>query len=170
MNEQTAEVFSSGCAASDPDFAALNLDRALGEEPAPGAVHPGVTVDDDVPVRKPGGNKIRVRDDLEGAVPLVPEGLGIVAGLGLGPEWLELVVLHPPAAVELLDDEHRIEQQVDLAGAQLTEGRRKLQLVFQDPFSSLNPRQRVGDIIGEPLLVHGIASGKDLRDFILALI
>jgi oligopeptide/dipeptide ABC transporter ATP-binding protein len=38
--------------------------------------------------------------------------------------------------------------------------RRQMQMVFQDPFSSLNPRMSAGDIVGEPLLVHGIAHGK----------
>ena len=37
--------------------------------------------------------------------------------------------------------------------------RRKMQLVFQDPFSSLNPRMSAGDIVGEPLSIHGLASG-----------
>ena len=34
-------------------------------------------------------------------------------------------------------------------------------MIFQDPFSSLNPRMSAGDIVGEPLLVHGIADGKE---------
>jgi peptide/nickel transport system ATP-binding protein/oligopeptide transport system ATP-binding protein len=38
--------------------------------------------------------------------------------------------------------------------------RRKMQIVFQDPYSSLNPRKTVGDMVGEPLEVHGIATGK----------
>ncbi len=39
--------------------------------------------------------------------------------------------------------------------------RRELQMIFQDPFSSLNPRMKAGDIVGEPLTVHGLARGKD---------
>ncbi|MBS0630904.1 MAG: ABC transporter ATP-binding protein [Verrucomicrobia bacterium] len=39
--------------------------------------------------------------------------------------------------------------------------RQHAQMVFQDPFSSLNPRMTVGDIIGEPLLIHGLCSGKE---------
>ena len=42
--------------------------------------------------------------------------------------------------------------------------RRQMQMIFQDPFSSLNPRMSAGDIVGEPLLVHGLACGKDKRD------
>ena len=39
--------------------------------------------------------------------------------------------------------------------------RRQMQIIFQDPFSSLNPRMSAGDIVGEPLMVHGIARGKE---------
>jgi oligopeptide/dipeptide ABC transporter ATP-binding protein len=41
--------------------------------------------------------------------------------------------------------------------------RREMQIVFQDPFSSLNPRMLIKDIVGEPLLIHGVARGEDLR-------
>ena len=41
--------------------------------------------------------------------------------------------------------------------------RRELQIIFQDPFSSLNPRMTAGDIVGEPLRTHRLASGKALR-------
>jgi oligopeptide/dipeptide ABC transporter ATP-binding protein len=42
--------------------------------------------------------------------------------------------------------------------------RRQMQMVFQDPFSSLNPRMSAGDIVGEPLVVHGIANGKEKEE------
>ena len=47
--------------------------------------------------------------------------------------------------------------------------RKNVQMIFQDPFSSLNPRMRVGEIIGEPLEVHGLASGAGRRTRILDL-
>ena len=47
--------------------------------------------------------------------------------------------------------------------------RRQLQIIFQDPFSSLNPRKRAGDIVGEPLKVHGISSRGERREKVAAL-
>jgi oligopeptide transport system ATP-binding protein len=41
--------------------------------------------------------------------------------------------------------------------------RRQMQMIFQDPFASLNPRKRVGQIVGDPLALHGIARGADLK-------
>jgi oligopeptide/dipeptide ABC transporter ATP-binding protein len=45
----------------------------------------------------------------------------------------------------------------------MREVRRRLQMIFQDPYASLNPRMRVGDIIGEGLRIHGLAKGRQLR-------
>lgn len=56
-----------------------------------------------------------------------------------------------------------------LEGQELKRVRRNIQMIFQDPYSSLNPRQRIRDIIGEPLFVNGIAKGKDLEDRVAAL-
>lgn len=50
-----------------------------------------------------------------------------------------------------------------LDSQQLRQLRPQLQLIFQDPYSSLDPRMRIGDAIGEALLDHGIASGEDVR-------
>jgi peptide/nickel transport system ATP-binding protein/oligopeptide transport system ATP-binding protein len=47
--------------------------------------------------------------------------------------------------------------------------RRELQMIFQDPFSSLNPRMKAGDIVGEPLQVHGLSKGKDTRARVASL-
>jgi oligopeptide/dipeptide ABC transporter ATP-binding protein len=56
-----------------------------------------------------------------------------------------------------------------LGKAALRPHRRQMQIIFQDPFSSLNPRMSAGDIVGEPLKVHGIAQGKDKEDRVAAL-
>lgn len=51
-----------------------------------------------------------------------------------------------------------------LKGAELRHVRRKAQMIFQDPYGSLNPRMMAGAIIGEPLTVHHLARGKEWRD------
>jgi peptide/nickel transport system ATP-binding protein len=51
----------------------------------------------------------------------------------------------------------------------LRQARRNMQMIFQDPYSSLNPRMTVKEIIGEPLLVNGIARGKELEDIVAKL-
>jgi len=48
--------------------------------------------------------------------------------------------------------------------------RREMQIIFQDPFSSLNPRMTVMDIVGEPLLIHGIARGAELKSQVRELL
>lgn len=47
---------------------------------------------------------------------------------------------------------------------QLRQLRREMQIIFQDPFASLNPRMTVSEIIGEPLIIHGLAKSKKERD------
>ena len=62
---------------------------------------------------------------------------------------------------------------VDLAkikGEELRRTRRRMQMIFQDPYASLNPRMTVGTIIGEPLIVHNIASGKEVDDRVAHLL
>jgi peptide/nickel transport system ATP-binding protein len=52
----------------------------------------------------------------------------------------------------------------DLRASELKAMRREVQMVFQDPYGSLNPRRRIGAIVGEPLAVHGLASGGARRE------
>jgi len=51
-----------------------------------------------------------------------------------------------------------------LSGEGLRAARRQMQIIFQDPYSSLNPRMKVRDIVGEGWLVHGLARGPELRE------
>ena len=55
-------------------------------------------------------------------------------------------------------------------GGALTSLRRRMQIIFQDPYSSLNPRRRIGQALVEPLAVHGIARGAAARDRAAALL
>ncbi|HET7738469.1 MAG TPA: dipeptide ABC transporter ATP-binding protein [Tepidiformaceae bacterium] len=57
-----------------------------------------------------------------------------------------------------------------LKGGELRSFRRKMQMIFQDPYASLNPRMSVGSIISEPLAIHKLASGKDRKDRVQQLL
>jgi peptide/nickel transport system ATP-binding protein len=50
-----------------------------------------------------------------------------------------------------------------LSGSAMREKRRKMQMIFQDPYASLNPRMRVGEIVAEGLIIHGLATGNALK-------
>ncbi len=56
-----------------------------------------------------------------------------------------------------------------LGNSEMRPFRRELQIIFQDPFSSLNPRMTAGDIVGEPLRIHGLARGKASRERVAQL-
>ncbi len=59
---------------------------------------------------------------------------------------------------------------VGLTHPEMKAVRRNIQMVFQDPSAALNPRMRVGDLVGEPLVIHGLASGAELRDQVAELL
>jgi peptide/nickel transport system ATP-binding protein len=59
---------------------------------------------------------------------------------------------------------------LQLEKKQLRSLRREMQMIFQDPVASLNPRHRVGEIIGEPLLIHGLAKGRELQQEVFHLL
>jgi oligopeptide/dipeptide ABC transporter ATP-binding protein len=58
----------------------------------------------------------------------------------------------------------------ELPGDELRRLRRQMQIIFQDPYGSLNPRMTVGAIVGEPLRVHRLAGGRGLRDRVAELL
>jgi peptide/nickel transport system ATP-binding protein/oligopeptide transport system ATP-binding protein len=66
--------------------------------------------------------------------------------------------LIPPTSGEILFEGQNIAK---LPEPDLKPFRRQMQIIFQDPFSSLNPRMTAGDIVGEPFTVHGIADGQE---------
>lgn len=58
---------------------------------------------------------------------------------------------------------YRGENIFEMGSERLRKLRQDIQIIFQDPYTSLNPRMKVGTIIGEPLVIHGLAKGEELR-------
>jgi oligopeptide/dipeptide ABC transporter ATP-binding protein len=86
------------------------------------------------------------------------ETLGLVGETGCGKSTLARCAtrLHTLTAGRVIFDGHDIST---LSRRQLRPFRRQLQMIFQDPYGSLNPHRRIGSIIGDPLAVHGVAAG-----------
>ncbi|MCC7117944.1 MAG: dipeptide ABC transporter ATP-binding protein [Anaerolineales bacterium] len=97
------------------------------------------------------------------------ETLGLVgeSGCGKSTTGRAILQLHRPNSGKVNFDGKNL---VELKGEELRLMRRKMQMIFQDPYASLNPRMTVGEIIGEPLVVHGIAKGAEVQDRVAQLL
>ena len=102
------------------------------------------------------------------------ESLGIVGESGSGKTTLGRVLgsvrLPTDGSVTYLDVDAPPVDLADLQGEALARYRRRVRMVFQDPYGSLNPRMTVGQIIGEPIFNHGLAIGAALRDRVAVLL
>jgi peptide/nickel transport system ATP-binding protein len=96
------------------------------------------------------------------------ETVGIVGESGSGKSTLGRLLLR---LLEPTTGTVRFEGQdlSTLRGAELRRLRRSMQIIFQDPYASLNPRMRIGRAIGEGLVVHGLAPRAEIKDRVLAL-
>ena len=96
------------------------------------------------------------------------ETLGLAGESGCGKSTIGKLLMNliPPTAGSVDFRGRRLDT---LGGKELFSFRRQVQMIFQDPYASLNPRMRIGDIIGEPLKIHRLAAPGEYRDRVLEL-
>jgi oligopeptide transport system ATP-binding protein len=90
------------------------------------------------------------------------ETLGLVgeSGCGKSTTGRAILQLYKPTSGKVIFQGQNL---VNLRGQKLRQMRRQMQMIFQDPYASLNPRMTVEQIIGEPLYIHNILKGSDVR-------
>ena len=115
-----------------------------------------------------GSSQIKALDDVSIAL-TVGSTLAVVGESGSGKSTLArcLLQLHPFDSGEVLFEGVNLAK---LDKNALREKRQHLQMVFQDPFASLNPRMKVGEIVGEGLLIHGLGSASEQKDKTLQML
>ena len=96
------------------------------------------------------------------------ETLGLVGESGCGKSTVGRLLLRliEPSGGSIMVDGADVSQ---MSKAEMRPYRRQMQIIFQDPFSSLNPRMSAGDIVGEPLMVHGLSRGQERTERVAQL-
>jgi ABC-type oligopeptide transport system ATPase subunit len=104
---------------------------------------------------------VRAVDDVSFAID-AGEMFGVVGESGSGKSTMGRCILRliEPTAGEVL---FRDENVLQFSKARMRAARRDMQIVFQDPYSSLNPRMRVRDIVEEPLIIHRLGTARERR-------
>lgn len=97
------------------------------------------------------------------------ETLGLVGESGCGKSTVGrcLLRLIEPTAGEVRFLGNDV---LSLGKKELRQARREMQIIFQDPYASLNPRMKIGDIVGEPLVIHGLGNKSERRERVAGLL
>ena len=96
------------------------------------------------------------------------ETMGLVgeSGCGKSTTGRAILQLYKPTAGKVFFEGEDV---VPLKGGHLRQFRRRMQMIFQDPYASLNPRMSIGDVIGEPLVIHGMGNAAERRERVAEL-
>jgi oligopeptide transport system ATP-binding protein len=144
MSEQATTVGSNGAGAM------LEVQQLVKHFP----IKSGVLIDRQV-------GAVRAVDDVSFSV-AKGETLGLVGESGCGKSTLARTILQllKPTSGSV---KFQGEELVGLSRKQMRPVRREIQMIFQDPYASLNPRKRISQIVGDPMKFHGLADGKELK-------
>ncbi len=97
------------------------------------------------------------------------ETLGLVGESGSGKTTVGRLLLRllPATRGEILFEDKNV---LGMKHGEIRRLRRSMQIIFQDPFASLNPRMTIREIVAEPLRIHGLAAGKEIEERVIELL